>query len=273
LELDVRLLDRSPHHVALTEAGRIFLADASRIVRQADAASSGIRAWQEGTSHRLRIGYLADAVPRALPAALQHLAGSATPTSVELSTSGPHDLIAQVRDEGLDAAIVSLPAPVTGLRVVPFAHEHAAVAVRAGMFDGREDEVPIELVGRNVLLTHPRHVNPGFHDAVVAAFRAAGVPARLVEVDGASVEQLSLHVAAGAGMAIVPGSAVGRIRVPGIAFRHLAPRSAVRCQLVAVAAHRTPSEPLTTFLSALTSRSGAPEGAPGALGEAYAAAA
>jgi hypothetical protein len=137
------------------------------------------------------------------------------------------------------------------MHVVAFGYEHAAVAVRAGVFDGREYEVPIEVVAREMVLTQPRRLNPGFYDAVIAAFKTAGVALPLHEIEGATVEQLLLQVAAGGGMALVPGSVVDRIRLPGVAFRHLAPRASVCCQLAAVTAEPVRSETLARFLAAL----------------------
>jgi DNA-binding transcriptional LysR family regulator len=116
-ELEVRLLDRGPRQVVLTEAGRVFLNDARRIVRHADAASSGIRSWRQGKSTRLRVGYVGDALPRALPVALRRFSASTDTPNVQLTTGASHELIAHVQDESLDVAIVSLPAPIRGMHV------------------------------------------------------------------------------------------------------------------------------------------------------------
>lgn len=149
------------------------------------------------------------------------------------------------------AAILTLPAPVRRLRVLPFAHERAVVAVRVGVIDPRETEVPLALAARGRVLTQSRRLNPEFYDAVVAAFKEARVPSPLPEIEGASVGQLLLQVAAGAGMALVPESVADRIRVPGVGFRHLTPRSSVRCQLAAVTMNATRGEPVVNFLAAL----------------------
>jgi hypothetical protein len=52
-------------------------------------------------------------------------------------------------------------------------------------------------------------------------------------------------------MALVPESVADRIRVPGVGFRHLTPRSSVRCQLAAVTTNAARGEPLVNFLAAL----------------------
>jgi DNA-binding transcriptional LysR family regulator len=221
-ELGVRLLDRNARKVSLTEAGSSFLEDVRPLVKQADAAASRVRSRNAGGGHRLRIGYAADASPRKLPIALRRLANVREPPSIQLSTGEPRGLMAQLRDRNLDAAIVALPVPPSELRVTVFDREDAAVAVRSGTFDGREADIPLELVADGILLTRSRRLNPGLHDSALAAFRIAGVASPLLELEGVSVEQLLLQVAAGAGMALVPRSTGDRARVPGVVLRGLA---------------------------------------------------
>lgn len=256
-ELGVRLLRRSTHHVALTDAGAAFLQDARRIILRADEATTRVRSWRNGNSLRLRVGYVDDGFPRALPIALRRMTSAAGAPHVQLTTSDPEGLIAQIRDENLDVAIVPLPASVGGLHVETFAREDAVVAVTLGLLDRHEEEIPLEIVARGKALAPPRRTNPGFYDAVLAAFRTAGLPSPVHEVDGVSIEQLLLRVAAGAGMAIVPRSVSDRFRIAGIGFRHLAHSSPIGCELAAVYADSAPRDPLEVFLGALK-RSNAP---------------
>ncbi|MEA2386648.1 MAG: hypothetical protein QOJ22_822, partial [Thermoleophilaceae bacterium] len=62
-ELDVRLLDRTPRSVLLTEAGACLLEDARRILRLAEAARSAARSASDRTTARLRVGYVASSLP------------------------------------------------------------------------------------------------------------------------------------------------------------------------------------------------------------------
>jgi DNA-binding transcriptional LysR family regulator len=239
-ELGVQLLRRSARYVALTDAGAAFLEDARRIVTRADAATTSVRSWRQGNPPRLRIGYVDDGFPRALPIALRRMACAAGAPHVQLTRGDPEDLVAQVRDEALDAAIVPLPASVRGLRVAAFAYEHAAVAVSVGLLDGHEDEIPLEIVAQGIVLARPRRANPGFYDAVLAAFRTAGIASPILEVDGVSIEQLLLQVAAGPGMALVPNSVADRFRTPRVGLRRLAHSSPIGCELAIVSGKGAP---------------------------------
>ena len=86
-----------------------------RVLAQAEAAANGVRRARPG----LRIGYLGDAIPERLPAALRRTAHEFPQTRIVLDTAEPQKLLADLRDDLLDVAVVSLPAPVAGLRVTP----------------------------------------------------------------------------------------------------------------------------------------------------------
>jgi DNA-binding transcriptional LysR family regulator len=251
-ELGVRLLERNARHVSLTEAGTSFLEDVRRLVKQADSAASRARHLNAGNGSRLRIGYAAEASPRKLPIALRRLMNVKEPPNIQLTTGEPHGLIAQLRDESLDAVVVPLPVPKSDLRVVVIGREEAAVAVSPGVFDGREDDIPLDLVANGILLTRARRLNPGFHDSVMAAFRANGVASPLLEVEGASVEQLLLQVAAGAGMALVPMSTDDRARVPGVVLRRLAHVAPIGFDMAVVTSRHDDRVPVRMLVEALT---------------------
>jgi DNA-binding transcriptional LysR family regulator len=127
---------------------------------------------------------------------------------------------------------------VGGLRVERFGWEDAAVAVSVGLMCGHDDEIPLDFVARGHVLAQPRRTNPGFYDAVLAAFRTVGLPSPVIEVGGVSIEHLLLHVAAGAGVALVPRSVADRFRTPGVGLRRLAHSSPIGCELAVVCADR-----------------------------------
>ena len=69
-ELGVTLLNRTQRNVSLTPSGATLLEEASRVLRQADVAARAARGAKEKQLGRLRVGYLADALPASIPRAL-----------------------------------------------------------------------------------------------------------------------------------------------------------------------------------------------------------
>jgi DNA-binding transcriptional LysR family regulator len=233
-ELTVRLLNRSAREVMLTNAGTRFLKDARRIVAQADAALASAKATLDGEDTPLRVGYVTDALPRALPVALRRLAAAGHEPQIQFTSNEAPLLLAQIRDGSLDIAVISLPAPTDGLSVTVLGREDAIVAVRATPFDGHEQTVPLELVAHGTVLTRPRRTNPGFYDGVSAAFNNAGLPSPLTEVEGATVDHLLLRVAAGKEMALLPGSVADRLDSPGVQLRRITHTQPIGSEIAAV---------------------------------------
>jgi DNA-binding transcriptional LysR family regulator len=216
-ELGVKLLERTPRRVSLTEAGAAMLEQARVVLRVADEARHVARTASTRAATRIRIGYTAGTLPSSVVRALQRVASNGrVDTSLELgSTVG---LIAAVQDERLDAAVIPLPAPVSGLRVTELGDEHAIAAVPIGHDHATRTAMDLVQVAPERLLLLPRDANRAFHDSVVAALHRAGLAPMLVELPDADVERALLAVAWGAGMALLPESVAERYAVPGVRF-------------------------------------------------------
>ena len=119
LDLGVQLFERTHRSVALTAAGAALLDEARRVLRQTEVAREAARAATEHAGMRLRIGYLPDALPAAVPRALRRLAASLPTVQIELESAPPWRLVDDLRRGRLDAAITSLPAATNGLRSMP----------------------------------------------------------------------------------------------------------------------------------------------------------
>jgi DNA-binding transcriptional LysR family regulator len=128
-DLGVELLDRTRRRIALTDAGAAFLAEARRVLEDAQQARLAARSAQEREASRVRIRYAPAALPAIVPRALQRLASGMPRLEASMHEGAPLELIDEVRAGRLDAAIVSLPAPTAGLRVTPLGKQRAVAAV------------------------------------------------------------------------------------------------------------------------------------------------
>jgi DNA-binding transcriptional LysR family regulator len=217
-QLGVGLLNRTKRKVSLTEAGVALLAEARRVLQQVDIARLATHAARERATACLRIGYTPATLPMSVPKALQRLAASTKDLEVTLEPAFGLELIAAVRDERLDAAIVSLPARTAGLRTTELGQERAVVALPLGHRHARRTAIRLNQLAPERIVVLPRDASRPFYDAVLAACQSAALSPSVVETRGTCVEPALLAVASGAGIGLVPESVADRYSTPGVLF-------------------------------------------------------
>jgi DNA-binding transcriptional LysR family regulator len=217
-ELGVTLLNRTKGKVSLTEPGAALLAEARRVLQQVDVARLATHEARDRTAARLRVGYTAASLPISVPRALQRLAASIKDLEATLESGFGLELIAAVRDERLDAAIVSVPAPTAGLRTTELGHEKAVAALPASHRHAARPAIRLDQVAPDRIVVLPREASRPFYDAVLATCRSAALSPWLVETRGTCVEPALLAVASGAGIGLLPESVADRYSTPGVRF-------------------------------------------------------
>jgi DNA-binding transcriptional LysR family regulator len=217
-ELGVRLFERTQRSVSLTDAGNAMLEEARRVLRQAEIAQMAARNARDHATSVLRIGYLPDSLPAGVPRALQQLAEVAPRVETRLETASAVSLIEAVRARRLDAAIVALPAPTSGLRTASLGGQRAVAALPVTHGRAVDPAVALERLAPERLVVLPRVTNPAFHNAILSMCSDAGLSPTLVEVAEPRVEQALLAVSSGAGIALLPESVTERYASPSIRF-------------------------------------------------------
>jgi DNA-binding transcriptional LysR family regulator len=250
LDLGVQLFARTHRNVSLTDAGVALLDEARRVLRQTEVAREAARGATGRAAMRLRIGYLPDSLPAAVPRALRRLAASVPAVQVELGSAPAWRLVDDVRRGRLDAAITSLPAPINGLRSLPLGEQGAVVALPAMHPHAGEPEIAIERLAPERIVVLPYEANPAFRNAVVAMCHAEGLAPTFIEVAQSRVEDVLLAVVAGRGPAILPESVTERYATPGVRFVPLGgARASLRTVVLTQPDHR--SLATAAFLRAL----------------------
>ncbi len=249
-ELGVRLFDRTQRSVSLTDAGAAMLDEARRVLQQADIARMAAQNARDRATMRLRIGHLPDSLPGSVSRAMQVFGASAPRIQISLETGCALRLIEEVRAQRLDAAVVGLPAPISGLRATPAGQERIVAALPVTHPHAVGPAISLERLAPDRLVVLPRDTNPAFHSAVVAACRDAGLSPTFVELAEPRVEHALSAVATAGDMALLPESAADRHVARGVRF---VPLEAANSAVESVVVTRPDTESLGTvgFLRAL----------------------
>ncbi len=132
-EVDAQLFVRHPRGVALTDAGRSFLADAEAILAQAEHAKIRARRTARGETGRIAVGFTTSAPFHPLVArAIREFRAKRPDVSFVLEESSSADMVSGLRDGRLDVAFIrsGLVDP-EGVVVHELLHEDMAAAFPA----------------------------------------------------------------------------------------------------------------------------------------------
>jgi DNA-binding transcriptional LysR family regulator len=171
----VELVQRAPHQVRLTPAGRVFELEARRLLDQADRAVRVTREAASGRTGSISIGFNFPAGQRILEPTLRRLNADYPRISTQLweARSGPQ--LTALADGKLDVALAFAGPLAAALRsrrllTVPL------VAIVGGQHPwvNREQVAFRELAEQRCVLFR-RHESPAMHDAILAAADLSGI--------------------------------------------------------------------------------------------------
>lgn len=223
-ELDVQLFRRQPRGVELTEAGRVFLADARAVLAQVDHAVAATRRTARGEQGRIAVGLTSSAsFHPAVVRAIRSYRDANPLVALALEEGGTAELVEAVRREQLDAAFIRTPVgDVSELVVTPLLNEDMVAALPTGhpLARGKPREArPLAAFADETFILYRRRLGPGLYDAIIAACHRAGFSPRIGQEAPRMFSTLNL-VAAGLGVSIIPAS-MQRLHMDGVAYRRL----------------------------------------------------
>jgi DNA-binding transcriptional LysR family regulator len=220
-EVGAALLDRSGRAVRLTPAGRVFLAEARRILRLAEESTLAVRRIPAGDGGTLVVGFTAVSVHGYVQSFLRRAAERLPHVDLvlrELVTAGQVEAIAA---GDIDLGFVRPPVTRSGLESRGVHSERMVLALPADDLIARRGtpaEVA-ELDGRALVMYSPVE-SRYFYELLLGMAVRARVTPRYVQYVSQVHTMLAL-VQAGVGLAVVPQSAAA-MHPDGVAFVPLA---------------------------------------------------
>ena len=244
-EIGAPLFDRGRHGAGLTEVGSLFVEEARKLVRQADAAFEQGRRAARGEVGRLAIGFgfsTLTLVPRVISKFRLYHPG----VEIELSDMSTPEQIEALHAGRIHIGFVRLPAG-RGLRQLPVLEDRLVLALPAR---GKKGHKSVDLSGLrdSPFIVLRRGRSHSLHEHVIRLCAKHGFHPRVVQEANESPTVLGL-VAAGLGVALVPESQL-RTRVEGVIIQGIGDRAAR--WLVGAAWRHEKGSPLTAkFLGLL----------------------
>lgn len=239
--LGTPLFRRQGRNVALTDAGRLLLGHAERLLRLADEAEQELcHGVKRGC---LRLGALESAASVRLPVILSRYHAAHPETHVELQTGTTGALLRQLDDHQIEAAFVSEPFDRGSLSsVVAFEEELVLITAQGGP----KVSSPQDLADRSVV-AFPHGCS--YRRLLVDWFSAAGVtPSRFLDLG--SYHAIVACVAAGTGVAIMPTCVLDHAVMGASVQRHTLPK-AIRTNRTQLVWSGDPSRQLRALLEML----------------------
>ena len=254
--LGIALLDRSRHHVALTDAGRIFLREVRDILGRIDHAGRLAKQAADGRAGELSVGTFPAADVRILPA-LRPLVSTQLPDlRLLLHSKYAVDPAVGLQSGALDVAFMRGPLNVEGLESSELLHESIVVVLPAHHQLARRKRIPVALLHDLPCITMDRSLAPALHDAIALLYRQARIRMHAVSRADNVLGHLQL-VQEGLGFALLPES-VGSLLPPGVVLKPLAGGPAPMVPIV-LAWRRGNTSPLVrAFVSLVRQSCGVP---------------
>jgi DNA-binding transcriptional LysR family regulator len=244
-EIGVQLLDRDGRTVRVTPAGRVFLAEARRILRLAEESSLAVRRIPTGTGGTLTVGFTAASVHGYVQSFLRLIAAELPHVDLVLREMVTADQVEAIAAGDVDLGFARPPITQAGLlsRVV-----HSERLLLASSGSGAGDPVSVASLDGQPLIMYSPVESRYFYELLLGMTLRAGVRPRYVQYVSQVHTMLAL-VQAGVGLAVVPASAAA-LHPDGVTFADLDDGDAAAVELTAVW-HSTADNPALSRALAL----------------------
>jgi LysR family transcriptional regulator, benzoate and cis,cis-muconate-responsive activator of ben and cat genes len=203
-EIGILLFERTAKSLSLTKAGHVFLEEARDLLRRADEAVKKAQTIALTDVPELHVGYSPTPTARILPDTLRAFHSAMPEARVKLHDLTNQEIIAGLRDGGLQIAFIFRLHNVGALRELrtgELSREAVRLAVPSSHPFARRKVVSLEEAAREPFVTYSRSEYPDYHDWFESIFAGIAKKPRIVEEhDGAS--SLLPAIEAGIGVAL-----------------------------------------------------------------------
>ncbi|MEU9889747.1 LysR family transcriptional regulator [Sphaerisporangium sp. NPDC051017] len=241
-QLGAQLFDRTGRSVKLTETGRAFAEECRKLVAVAQYAHEVATQAEAGLVGTLRMGVVTSALSEPLLGALATFRETRPRVELqitEVDTGTGQEAVAQ---REIDIAVIRPSAPVRGLRMRPWRHDHFVIALpeEHPLAGNPADPVDLSRFADEPWVWLRREASPDYHDQLMMTCRRAGFTPDARHLANSILTQLAM-VTCGLGVTLVPNATASRTFRHPVAYRPLTdPADIVELSLVTRAGTHEP---------------------------------
>lgn len=203
-ELGIALFNRNANAVRLTEAGRVFLAEARIILQRAESAVEMAKEVARGKRGDIHIGFAPSLVVELLPRALEYFRASNPGMRVQLHDLSTQEMLRGLSDGKLQVALlVRVPSKVlTGLVFEELLRLPVCIAMHPKHPLARARRVGLEQVAKERLVAFTLADYPEYHAWIAGLFAPLNRSPQIVE-EHDSITSLIAAIESRRGVAVI----------------------------------------------------------------------
>ena len=208
-ELGFKVFDRLPRGVKLSVAGRLFLEDARRILREVNEAAARAARVARGQSGTMRVGFTENASWRGVvPDSFRHFRERQPDAELQLTPATSLEQLDAIRSGRLDAGIVfNMPKGDAELDHFPVALQHVELAVPKGHALAKVKKLKLRDLVDASFVWFPRRESPAFYDRLMHECFRGGLKSPRIVQEGLNEATILSLVSHGMGVGWVNGTA------------------------------------------------------------------
>ena len=218
-DLQVQLLERTHHRVALTNAGRIYLQQARDILGRVEHARNLARKAAVGEAGELSVGTFPSADARILPTLRPLLATVLPDLRLILHSRYAVEPVSGLLSGALDVAFMRGPVNHEGLEEIELLREPLVIVLPTHHALARSRSIPVRALDDLPCITIQESLSPPLHEAAAALYRQAKIRMHAVSRADNVLGHLQM-VQEGLGFALLPES-ISALLPPGVTFKPL----------------------------------------------------
>jgi DNA-binding transcriptional LysR family regulator len=219
-ELGVKLFHRkTKRQVQLTEAGKVFLQEADRLLVQLETAVALTQRIGRGQTGQLRIGFTSLAIYDLLPLILQQFREQFLEVELvlrELTTSQQEQAL---KDSLIHVGFAHPPLEDDTLSYQCIHRETLVVALSSTHSLAQQERICVRSLKDEPLIVFPRYLAPGLYDRIMSLFGQVNVQPNIIQ-EAIQMQTIIGLVSAGMGVAITPSS-LQNLQRSGVVYRPL----------------------------------------------------